>query len=256
DGYRGSSSDPRRSLSEWTELLDRREGAGTSELARYVSADVRGDPHVHERFIADVMAPAARALLSADGAWYQVALRDKRVSGYQTCRIVRVVIGLFQTGSMHRVTAYHVDPWNRTYVTTEQDGLFAKRRTAPWDGRSPVATRALQERAEAASHAASDWMASNVPTAGEARALAQWHTSQVEELKRLYDFFYPSSGRLARSRKSSETGYLAGRSGYVEKLEEQLRRMVPVYRTFLLSIGEIRASLPSKYNKDAAAFSL
>jgi hypothetical protein len=268
-----SSSDRARSRSEWIELLDRRQRGSTprqtlgktvisANLARYLDADLVGNPAIRQEFVANVMAPAARALLSADGAWYQVALPDRVGSKYQTCRVVRVAVGLFQAtqpGSMHRVTAYHVDPWNRAFLTVDEDGLFAQHQgnLSPWDGRSPAAKLPFAQRLAGAFDEISKWASSNLPTLAEGRALAQWHASEVEELKRLYDFFYPSAGNLAQIRKNAQTGYFAGKSGYIEKVGEQLRRMIPVYRTFLLSVGEIRASPPIEYKKtDGTAFTL
>ncbi|MCP3415734.1 hypothetical protein NLM16_16670 [Bradyrhizobium brasilense] len=260
DGKAGSSSDAARSLSEWTELLDRRGGApaAAGRLSGYASADVSNDSSIRERFIADIMAPAARALLSADGAWYQIALPDRKAPKHQICRVLRVAVGLFraaEAGAMHRVTAYHIDPWDWTYVTTEPDGLFSKQRDRilPWDGRSPSAGRPVKERLESVFSAVTEWAAANLPSLSETHTLTEWHAAQLEELKRLYDFFYSSKASLSPSRKNAQAGYFAGSSGYAEKLEEQVCRMMPVYRSFLLSVGEIRAPLPSKYKKDRGA---
>ncbi len=266
DDVRLTNSDPGAALHRWLPIVARRAGKTARPVTRGVEIEVDGSPadgtpaprpvllasapaddeERHARY-RHALAPAARALLSAHACVFSSRLPEDPAAGEgEPVRVLRCALGVFDPAlplRLRRLTAIHVDPWDRVRVWEGGDRLFEQIdvESDACGDLGPAPRRSLDERLAALREAVERWHRSDLEMPAVRRRIAPRVRRRQREIRELETFYRAGRNRVAL--RGVET-LPDDRANDAES--EHRRRLLDVVRRYdtglavhVLSLGEV-----------------
>jgi hypothetical protein len=199
---------------------------------------------------------AARALTAKPYA-YSVALDARSISGAKQVEVLRCAVGMITfpgPALLHRLTAYHIQPWNVTFCVEGDDSVFElNARTVP---AGKEVTEKLRPRVEKLC-AVIDEASKRIPESPAMRAFTRAHgdrmQQEVKALESLYFDRYHRRGLLNGVPIAGLTGDRAVEAEYRRRLESIVNRYSIKIQPKVLSIGLISCMATRVGGRDTKA---